>query len=66
MSDKELFSFVPAKGDESEIISAPLYSYWKSVTQIPFFKTRNCHACFIDCFTLDEFHTTNFFRLYSY
>ena len=44
MSDKELFSFVPAKGDESEVISG---------TQIPFFKTRNCHARFIDCFTLD-------------
>ena len=31
MAENELFKFVAAHGDESEKISAPLYSYWKSV-----------------------------------
>jgi hypothetical protein len=46
MSDKELFSFVPAKGDESEIISAPLYSYWKSVDASSFLQNSQLPCLF--------------------
>ncbi|WEV45667.1 ABC transporter permease [Streptococcaceae bacterium ESL0687] len=31
MDEKQLFSFVPPRSDESEKIEAPMYSYWRSV-----------------------------------
>lgn len=31
MDEKQLFSFVPPRNDESEKLIAPMYSYWKSV-----------------------------------
>ncbi|OFI47576.1 peptide ABC transporter permease [Floricoccus penangensis] len=33
MDKNELFEFVPPRSDESEKISAPMYSYWKSVAR---------------------------------
>ena len=39
MAENELVKFVAAHGDESEKISAPLYSYWKSVMR-KFFSSK--------------------------
>lgn len=39
MAENELFKFVAVHGDESEKISAPLYSYWRSVMR-KFFSSK--------------------------
>lgn len=40
MSDEELFSHVDNNNLESEKITAPRYSYWKSVFRVFFSKNR--------------------------
>ncbi|GFH41838.1 peptide ABC transporter permease [Lactococcus hodotermopsidis] len=46
MTEKELFEFVDAKDNESEKISAPFYSYWKSVGR-KFFSSKLAVAMLI-------------------
>lgn len=45
-SDNELFKVVPAHTNESEIISAPVYSYWRSVGR-KFFSSKLADAMLI-------------------
>ena len=58
MSEKELFSRIDHDSLESEVITAPRYSYWQSVFKVFFRKKINIVILFI-CYCLLGFVTLN-------
>lgn len=56
MSDEELFSYVDNNKLESEKITAPRYSYWKSVFRV-FLEIKSISYCYRYCCWLSCLHT---------